>query len=486
VLLVSPPTNAGGTTVSYDPDRYIATQLSQLKNIALADRVANQLGGGLTTDQVDLAVRVQQRPKTEIVDLFATSSSPEQAQNLANTYVDIYLADLKAKAGDSKSDEVKSLQDQYDALDKKIQELDQQIAIETPPGATITPPKVIPLISQRNSLSKQQDKVLETKTSLELLQKLKVTTEIQQRAILPTHTKAKSKKLLIAGVLGGPMLGLALALVTARFSSRVIDTSQVEDVLGQPIAVRIRRLRGLAGPRPELMRSLPGAAEGSVDLLCVRAEANAEPTKALRVAVIGTEHGAGSTTLAVAMAGRFARKGSTVVLVDADQNDPEISEAFHTGGDAGLPALLARVDRISEIKMTGVDRRRGTTHAGNRPVFTTIDPDLRVLGLGPKLGNTVLRRSNVPALLDRLANEAQVIVFDAGPLLDAATTVQLRERRFEAEPQDAADRQRDEKCPGFDLERTGREHERRKRKRRRDEIQHGERDRAALLHPLAD
>jgi hypothetical protein len=170
-------------------------------------------------------------------------------------------------------------------------------------------------------------------------------------------------------------------------------------MLGQPIAARVKHIRALGGSRPEVIRSLPVAAEGAIDLLCVRAEANASPTSALRIAVIGTERGAGATTLAVAVAGRFARKGSTVVLVDADQNDPEVSEAFRT--------------------------TRGATHAGNRPVFTTVTPDVRVLGQGPKVGQPVLRRSNVPALLERLDNEAQVIVFDAGPLLDAATSVQI-------------------------------------------------------------
>ena len=58
-----------------------------------------------------------------------------------------------------------------------------------------------------------------------------------------------------------------------------------------------------------------------------------------------------------------------------------------------------------------------------------------------------------------------------------AVAVDQRERGFEAEAQDAADGQRDEERPRLHFERAGGEHERRERKRRRNQIEHGERDR---------
>ena len=425
VLYVAPPTTPLGTQTFYDADRYIQSQVEVIKGRSIAERVASQLPGE-TTDSVDRSIRVEQRLKSDIVDVFAVSASPERSQLMANTYVDLYIKDLNDTVTKQQAPGLKAIDDRINSLVDQIGKLNQDIYVKVLPNSQIVPIEVQPQVAKRDQLGKEEDKLIEQKFQLEATQSQKVTTEVRQHAALPTFPKTSSKRLMLAGLLGGPMLGLGLALLSARLSSRVVDTAQVEEMLGQPIAARLRRIRGLGGNRSDVIRSLPVAAEGAIDLLCVRAEANASPTSALRIAVIGTERGAGSTTLAVAVAGRFARKGSTVVLVDADQNDPEVSEAFRTTTDAGLPALLARVDRISEVKLTGVDRRpRSATHAGNRAVFTPVTPDVRILGQGPKVGQPVLRRSNVPALLERLDNEAQVIVFDAGPLLDAATTVQI-------------------------------------------------------------
>ena len=425
VLYIQQPATILGTSNNIDPDRYVQSQVELLKNLSTAERVASQIDGE-TTDSVDRAIQVVQRPKTDIVDLLATAATPERAQLLANTYVDLYLADLHTNADSVKSPELEQIRQRLDAGQKRIGELGREINSVILPGQTVIPASVQPQVAERGYLSKEQEQLLGTQTQLELVSSLKVTTEIRQRAPLPTFPKTSSKRQVLAGVLGGPLLGIGIALLTARMSSKVMDVTQVEEMLGQPIAAKVGRNRGLAAARPDVIRMLPNAAEGAIDLLCVRAEANASPTSSLRIAVIGTQRGAGATTLAVAIAGRFARKGSTVVLVDADQNDPEVSDAFRATGDAGLPALLARADRISDVKFSGTDRRpRSATHAGNRPVYTPVTPDLRILGQGPKLTQPVLRRSNVPALLERLDNEAQVIVFDAGPLLDAATTVQI-------------------------------------------------------------
>ena len=424
VLSIQQPATVFGVQSNLDPDRYIQSQVESLNSLKTSELVAAQINGQ-TTDGVSRAIRIVQRTKTDIVDVFAKAPTAADAQQIANLYVQSYITDVTETNRKQKTPELAEIAGRLTKIQTRIGQLSQEINIKILPGATVIPPEVQPQVAERDLLVKQEDQLVGIQTQLELVTSLKVTTEIRQLAPLPTIPITGSKRQVLAGFLGGPLLGVALALLAARLSKKVIDAAQVEELLGQPVAARLPRIRALGGPRGELMKTLPGSAEGAIDLLCVRAEANASPTSALRVAVIGTERGAGVTTLAAAMAGKFARKGSTVVLVDADQNDPEISEVFRTTGDAGIPALLARIDRITDVKLTGVDRKRGQTHAGNRPIFTPLTPDVRVLGQGAKPGNPVLRRSNVAALLERLDNEAQVIVFDAGPLLDAATTVQI-------------------------------------------------------------
>ena len=239
-----------------------------------------------------------------------------------------------------------------------------------------------------------------------------------QRATLPTFAETSSSKTLVAaGVLGGAALGLIATVIWARLSPIVLDERHAETILGRPVVGSFPRFRSLARNRRNALESLPRQAVRFVDELCVRAEANAEIGKALTVAVVGTERAAAATTIALAMAGRYGANGSSVVLIDADTRRPEISALYNARG--GIPELLANV--MAEASGTAIRRGRFD------PYTPTPVGEVSVLGLGDKSAAMSLRRQNVPALLDAAAGDSNVhvVVIDGGPVLDAASTVQL-------------------------------------------------------------
>ena len=435
VLLISPPQNAlGGTVFLNDPDRYVLSQVSALQSTSIGERVASKLSGE-TTDSIMRSISIQQRPKTDIVDVIAQSPNAERSQAIANAYAEQYISDLRTRAGSAQGPEQADIDTQLASLATKLTDLEKKlvpVAAPTVKDPTATLPPDPTATAERETVLRQYEKLLDTKSQLDLNSKLKVTSEIIQPALLPKYPNAKGGKVLAGiGIFGGLVLGFAAALIAARFSRMVSDDSQIEDLVGQPVAGHVPTIAKFPGPRPEALVALPPRVESLVDQLCVRAEANAATDGTLRVAVISTQRGAGASTLAVTMAGRFARGGASVVLVDADQLDPTLSTTFRTGGDAGIPSVLARVADEPEGRTgngsggsgSGNGRRMG---AGPRSIFTTTSlPELRVLGLGPKPDVPVLRRANVNQLIERLSGEAQVLVIDGGCVLDAATTVQL-------------------------------------------------------------
>jgi Mrp family chromosome partitioning ATPase len=417
VLLVQPPT---GTNVGFnDPDRYVESQLSALNSTDLAARVASEIPGE-STDSIRQAIRIVQRPKTDVVDIFATAQDPVRAQNIANRYASLYITDLRERATNLQGAEVQR-------LDEKIVELTGQIT-EAANNLALDDDNPAALALQATALA-QYDQVLQQKSQLELAATNRVTSEIVEQAVLPSLPTTEGGKLYTAlGFFGGAVLGVAAAIVAARSSSKVLDSVELDRELGVAVVGQLSRMRAL-GPNPlSAFDRLPDAAAPVIDQLCVRAEALAHPGAPLTVAVVGSQRPAGVTTVAMAMAGRFARTGSRVVLIDGDQNDPGVSQLFGTWRDGGIPALLAEhavADAREQNEQLGTGRR--SERRKQRSIFThTSLPEVQVLGLGDKGGSRPLARTNIGEILEAsIGPDTHVVVVDGGPLLDSATTVQL-------------------------------------------------------------
>jgi receptor protein-tyrosine kinase len=203
-----------------------------------------------------------------------------------------------------------------------------------------------------------------------------------------------------------------VALTWARFSTKVLDEDTASEILGAPVVSELPHYRSLARHPLAAFQALPRSAVPVIDQLCVLAEAKARLDHPLAVVAVGTQRSAGATTLALAMAERFAIGGSSVVLVDADVRDPRITAIFNATADGGVPSVVANDGAL-------IDQR-------GRSVFTrTMDPEVSVLGLGASRSHASLRRDTVASVLEAARRKAQIVVVDGGPALDLASTLQL-------------------------------------------------------------
>ena len=441
VLLIQQPTNASGGGGA-DANRYLQSQVSVLKSLDLAEAVATSMGSGFTRESVVTSVRITERAGTDIVDVFATAADAPTAAKLANSYVDIYLADLRQRARDVSQDDIDEIDARLTTFKEQLEEAGNQVAFakdayiiaaldrlnagitQIPaidPGTLI--PGAAPYQVSYDTLLQQYQQLLTTKTQLEAASRTRVATEVIQRGIEPTEPQSSNKPLLmVAGGLTGAMVGLALTVLTARFSRRLVDDLQVANVLGHSIVGTINKHATLGKPLPELLTSSDYPAINVIDELCVRAEANARKPGSVTIVVVGTEQAAGATTIATAIAGQFGRLGTQTLLIDADPRRAGITDGFRASGEGGIPAMLASTPNGSLV--TG--RRSGDQVRAYRNIVTqTTLPEVAVLGRGDKSGAPTLRRSDAAALLDRALDFAPVVVVDAGAVLDAASTVEL-------------------------------------------------------------
>ncbi len=419
-LFIQQPTQGTNGFQTVDPNRYVIGQLSVLESAVLVNDVANL--NGISVADVRQAVTIEQQPDTDVVQIDAVYTNPDTARGIAQGYVDTYMDTLETDSTDQDEldrldQEIAILQNRLSVLNNRIQEAMSPYLnnLRRDPAPPIPPAEVVdPAAVTEKALAEAELRdLLASKNKLKSDSRLRVNTKVIQNATLPNQPiPAGGQFLLAGGLFAGAMAGVVAALAWARFSTKVLDEDTASEILGAPVVSEFPHYRSLARQPLAAFQALPRSAVPVIDQLCVLAEAKARIDVPLAVVVVGTQRSAGSTTLALAMAERFASGGSSVVLVDADVRDPRITAIFNATGDGGVPSVVANDGAL-------IDQR-------GRSVFTrTMDPEVSVLGLGANRGAASLRRDTVASVLEAARRKAQIVVIDGGPALDLASTLQL-------------------------------------------------------------
>jgi len=423
LLYIAPPSDSPATA-AISSDRYVTGQMLVLGSQTAAQNVAQLVGGETTAESVLDSFSVVQAQATDIVELTVATGDPQLSQRIAAVWVQQYFAGLQTQVDDTRNTSLAGIDSKLADLQTQLTAIDAAIAAAMAPylpaagncSVTACPPippieQVVPdLVSQKQTLLTQYQNVSATKTQLELGDQIRVSSQIVQEATLPTvPVVASNRKVVAIGVLGGAVLALLLAVLAARLSRKVLDNQEASEILAVPVVGAVPSYR-ISSDRRAVIEYLPASATAFVDHLRVRTDALNRRHHALIVVVTGTDVSVGTTSLAGALANRFALNGAEVLVVDADPLHPELTELFELQ-PAGLPAYIGGPPRAPGIA------------ALLRP---TRVPNLQIVAASDMMeGASVLRREDVPKLLARLDPLAEVIIVDGGPFLGAASTVQF-------------------------------------------------------------
>jgi len=425
VLLVTPPSD-GSASYASEPDRYVVNQLSVLRSDELAVSVAAAVGGGASAQVVQSAVSFDHRPKTDVVEVVVETTDPAFSQAIGNAYIDRYLDLLETQT----SEVVGPLDTELEGINAELAtNAAAQAALLTPylqaePAAAGEAYPPIPVIEQLSPdlaaqyevLVARYNVLLEQRGRVDMTARLNASGKIVQRATMPAAPETSSDKLLLAmGVVGGGFVGFLAAVVMARLSPRVLDNTQAEEILGVQVFGSLPSERMLANHHRAALEEPPPSVITFIESLCVQIESGAQRADTLTVAVVGTQRSSGVTTLASAVASQFAANGSSVLLVDADQRHPELTSLF---GNPRPDAPENRPRRSPTGKFVAAPKR---LHRFN----TTIVPNLNVVSFSGGPSNSTMRRQHVDEAVSEAMAQADVVVFDGGPLMAASSTVQL-------------------------------------------------------------
>ena len=405
-LLVTPVSNDETFTglplirESDDPTRDVET----IARLVTARDVAERAKAKLRTDESidDLLDSVEVAPiaQSNIVAITAESGDPQAAADLANAFGSGVVADR-----------TEQLQRQLDQL---IAQLRERVAAQ--PIDPSEPGSLAQELSRLETLRAGPDPTLRLETDA-----------------APPEDPASPKPLLtiLAGLLGGAVLGIGGAFALQALDPRLRREDQLRERYAVPILARIPRevgVREFTGGGRRLgrfrkdrqRRALPPGRLSATTREAYRTlRAMLEASHRRRgnggsVLVTGPSPSEGKTTTAINLAAAFAMAGHSVILIEADFRRPTVGEALGVQPTVGIGKVVLGEVPFEEAIVP-------TSMFGDRLGVLLADSDGEAL---PEL----LSLPAADALIDEAKRHADYVVIDSPPLTEVIDALPIAQQ----------------------------------------------------------
>ena len=403
------------TPTQFVPLPNLETESELVASIPVANRVQRETRSALLPEELLSAVHVTVFSDNQVMEVSYSSTSPEEASVMANSFAENYLNYRR----DTALKKVRAAEDQVGRLiadvETRLTEIEDQIeqARGTDDGLAST------LQAEHASLLARLGVLQQRLYELAPDRALRIGGgQVIESASVPKSPSSPNhlKNGLLAGVLGFA-IGVALAFLKERLDNRFRDRDDVERELRAPVLNSIPRYRtgkrGAFADLPVLADSQSSSAEAyralrtNVEFLAARREAKS-------LLVTSPSPGEGKTATVANLGVSFAQAGAQVILVSADMRKPVLDSRFGIESRGGLSDILSggRVDLASRlVKDPGI-------------------ANLRVLPSGPVPDNPaeLLTRPTFIQLMEHLQRSADWVIVDSPPVLPVTDATILGSR----------------------------------------------------------
>lgn len=279
---------------SSDPTRDVETATRLIINNDVAGRVKDDIDSPLTPQELIAKVSAAPIAQSNIVAITATESSPEAAQELANSFAEQGVRDhtLRIRA----------------RINAQIPLLESQARTQ-------------------GDVSSGTQSIQDIINQLDLVRSAPNAPDMDVQTLAPLPTSQASPRPILsvaAGIIGGLILGVVAAFASQVLDPRLRREAQLRRAYRLPILGRIPR-ESQSDERPLGPRAL-SAVSGEAyrtlrSTLTARSSAQ-EPGRGRVILITGSAPSEGKTTSAVSLATSLALSGKRVILIEADLRRP--------------------------------------------------------------------------------------------------------------------------------------------------------------------
>ncbi len=295
----------------------LAQQNSNVELVGLGDMAAKTAKRlDLPEEEIRDAVEVNGQGESNVAAVSATSTSPQQAAEIATVYAEEFVKEQQQANR-------RFFASALALVHRQLEEL---------PASQRFGPVAVPLQNRAQAL--------------ELLEGLKYdNVQLAQRALVPSSPSApKTARNTVLGLVLGLMIGLGLAFVLERFERdrRLRDPEDLEATYRLALLGGIPASRGLARAlAPGERLALTETEAEAFQLIRARLRFSSGAKDVRSVLVCAAERGDGTTTVSRCLAEAAARMGSRVLLLEADLRTPALAGRFGLHPGPGLPEVLS-------------------------------------------------------------------------------------------------------------------------------------------------
>jgi capsular exopolysaccharide synthesis family protein len=391
---------SGGAANALQPDMNTETQIAQSRPIA--ESVRETLGLEMTAQALLQSLDVETVRDTTVLEIRYTAVDAEVATKIANGFATAYLDARSKLVRDRQKDFAEPIQARIDELDRRWEEVINQIKDEKDPVAKrLLEADAITLKSQFEELGAR----------LGQLEFIGFTTSgghIVASATPPERPTGPSIPAASAfGVVLGALVGAGVTIVRKLLTDRVADAEEIEEQLGAPVIGVIPEVPGWTERKAVhlITREDPASHVSEAYRTLgtnIRFAASRRPLEILMVTSSLPEEGKSATASNLALV--LAQSGLRTILVDADLRRPRAGKFLDVPPGPGFrEALEGWRELVDVIQVSEV-------------------PGLAVLRSGeiPADPASLLSGPDVERVFAELRKAADFIVCDAPPVLPVA------------------------------------------------------------------
>ncbi len=308
-----------------DPEREVATALTLAEQPVIAGRVAAELDGDLTSDDIAGKVTATAAGNSQVITISAQDGEAERAAQLANLYATQYV-DFREETAQA-------------SIRRALQGLDTEIESAESLGED---DEVEELQNQRRRL---QSYGRLQQGGAELFQRA----EVNETAISPNPTRNA-----MLGFVLGAILGVGLAFLRDRLDSRLRREEDVSEILpGVPTIATIPSWRRGGG---EMALQTEGFRALQTTLSFLDADGTIRS-----VLVTSATVGEGKTTTSLNLALAIAEREESVLVLEGDLRQRGTTRRLGLDDRPGVAEILKGQGDIEDFRVrVALDDRRAT------------------------------------------------------------------------------------------------------------------------------
>jgi Mrp family chromosome partitioning ATPase/LPS O-antigen subunit length determinant protein (WzzB/FepE family) len=351
------------------------TYATVLESRSFLERIAPSTTAGRDgVEELTQRIHSEALLDTSLISLRADGASPTEARRLATEVSSAFIGSIRDDARARIDQSQKEIQERIAAVSEQIRQLGSgEEAAE-----------------QLESLRLARQSLTEQLASAFVAGAERTTTVSLAGPPTAPADPIKPRPLLnvLAAIILGAMIGLAVAWARARLDKRVHSAEEAGEALDLPVVAAVP-VRARFDPEDPALRN-------AFDLVHANLAASGRGTATV-ILVMSAERGDGKTSVARGLAHAAARAGTDVMLVDADLRSRGLTRRLKLESSPGLSEAVADVGAAVETSRLADDV--GFLAAGARPS----DPA------------SLLHNPGLPLLLADLRRRHDLVVLDAPP-----------------------------------------------------------------------